>query len=91
MKQKSIVSKVAVDLFREQMKWSLWFLSFLVFAHIIHDVVVMAFGSAGRYSGRFFIIFLWVCQGVYACHWYYHSLLLPTFLCKSWRNEKRLL
>ena len=53
MKQKSIVSKVAVDLFREQMKWSLWFLSFLVFAHIVHQVIVLNFGEAGDSVGDF--------------------------------------
>lgn len=40
MKPVKLYPKVAVDLFTEQLKWSLWFFSFVTIAHIIGLVIV---------------------------------------------------
>ena len=41
MKQQSFFSKVAVDMFLVQFKWSLWFISFILLAHIIMIIVAV--------------------------------------------------
>ncbi|MCH4826271.1 hypothetical protein [Planococcus halocryophilus] len=40
MKSVKLYPKIAVDLFTEQLKWSLWFFSFVTIAHIIGLVIV---------------------------------------------------
>ncbi|MGA8943937.1 MAG: hypothetical protein WB502_14680 [Thermoactinomyces sp.] len=40
MKQK-IFSKVAVDMYKEQMKWTFWFLLFILAAQIVHVILVI--------------------------------------------------
>ncbi|WP_087974373.1 hypothetical protein [Oceanobacillus rekensis] len=45
MKQQSFFSKVAVDMFYVQLKWSLWFLSFILTAHIIMIIVSINTGN----------------------------------------------
>ena len=46
MKQKSKYAKVAQDLFFVQVKWSLWFLSFILLAHIVLIVISVNLGDA---------------------------------------------
>ncbi|PAV28263.1 hypothetical protein CIL05_18015 [Virgibacillus profundi] len=46
MKQKSIFPKVAVDLFFVQLTWSVWFIGFVLLAHIVMITVSLNTGSA---------------------------------------------
>lgn len=51
MKQKSIISRVSIDMFLEQMKWSLWFIVFVLVSYI---VVIAISINTGSNSSDFF-------------------------------------
>lgn len=65
MTQVKLYPKIALDLFSEQFKWSLWFYGFLIAAYIIGLVIV---NNVGETLGGFFVfstqstsIFMLVC------------------------------
>lgn len=76
MKQKKLNSKVAFDIFHEQFKWSLWFLSILVIVHVgvlffvpNSEAGIANFFEFSRYSTA---IFMLVC-GIMAVYVFFTS------------------
>lgn len=76
MKQKKFNSKVAFDIFYEQFKWSLWFLSILVLIHVFvlffvpnSEAGIANFFEFSRYSTA---IFMLVC-GIMAVYVFFTS------------------
>ncbi|UJL46753.1 hypothetical protein KFZ58_02010 [Virgibacillus sp. NKC19-16] len=47
MNQQSFFTKVAQDMFLAQLKWSLWFLSFILLAHIVMIIMEVSIGIDG--------------------------------------------
>jgi uncharacterized integral membrane protein len=43
MKEKMIISKVARDMFLEQLKWSLWFIGIVVLLHVVFFILSSQF------------------------------------------------
>lgn len=80
MKQKSIYSKVVQDMFFVQLKWSLWFLSFILLAHIVLIVVSVNLGdtfgdfSAFSYgSSRIYMLVIGTLSAYYFLPFYIHQ------------------
>lgn len=40
MKQKAVFPNIAKDMYQEQMKWTIWYLAFVLFAQIAHIILV---------------------------------------------------
>lgn len=71
MKQTKLFPKVAADLFYEQAKWSLWFFSFLIAAHLVGMIITTRINSSVErffvFSSDSVVIFMLVC-GVIAAY-----------------------
>ncbi|KAA0944282.1 hypothetical protein FQ087_19415 [Sporosarcina sp. ANT_H38] len=80
MKQKSIYSKVAQDMFFIKLKWSLWFLSFILLAYIVLIVISVNLGntfgdfSAFSYgSSRIYMLVIGTLSAYYFLPFYIHQ------------------
>ena len=64
MEQKAVFPKVAKDMYQEQMKWTIWYLAFVLFAQITH-IFLVYYSIDDDSTVRGFLTFLFGSAKVY--------------------------
>ncbi|SFB21919.1 hypothetical protein SAMN04488072_11049 [Lentibacillus halodurans] len=89
MSQRSFFSKIAIDMFTLQMKWTLWFLFFVALAHIIFIFInsgnsMMDFMAFSHGSAKIYMLVIGLLS-VYAFLTYYvhHGLTRKDYFIGS--------